>query len=359
MVLLREMLERDIEDYVRWFTRETEWMRWDAPWEDDLCTEEEARREWTEYYRSVRNRPADALRNKFEIEADGKHVGWVSAYRDTSPFENPEGYYAVGIDIPEEKDRNRGYGTEAMRQFIALLRKRGETCLYTQTWSGNRGMLALAEKLGFKEKARFAGIREVGGKRYDALTLELKTDVPDIVFLPPERWKGFPIPMRYTTETYYDVVSERTEDGWKVRLVKKRFDEPVTHTPEEYDFPDKLYAEHWSGAKARGIVSESGELLACIETAPEEWSNRLIVTEMWVAEGFRRQGIGHRLMALAKKQAAEERRRALILETQSCNTGAVAFYESEGFRLIGWDLCCYSNRDIERREVRMNMGLLF
>ncbi|MBP5490257.1 MAG: hypothetical protein J6Y10_06625 [Lachnospiraceae bacterium] len=33
MVELRDMTERDIEDYVRWFTTETEWMKTDAPWE--------------------------------------------------------------------------------------------------------------------------------------------------------------------------------------------------------------------------------------------------------------------------------------------------------------------------------------
>ena len=181
---------------------------------------------------------------------------------------------------------------------------------------------------------------------------------PEIVFLPPERWKGFPIPMRYTTEEYYDPVCVRNAGGWDIRFEKKRFDVPVTHFPEEYDFPDKLYQDHWQGAKAWGVLSPEGELAACIETCPEEWSNRLLVTEMWVTEHLRRQGIGHRLMAVAKKQAAEEGRRAMLLETQSCNVGAVAFYESEGFSLMGWDLCCYSNRDAERHEVRMNMGLL-
>ena len=37
----------------------------------------------------------------------------------------------------------------------------------------------------------------------------------DIVFLPPEKWRNRPIPMRYTTEDYYDVVSERGESGWR------------------------------------------------------------------------------------------------------------------------------------------------
>lgn len=177
-----------------------------------------------------------------------------------------------------------------------------------------------------------------------------------IVPLPESRWKGFPIPMRYTTETYYDVVSERTVYGWHIRLKKKRFEEPVTHTPEEYDFPDKLYEDYRPDAEAWGVFSESGELLGCIETYPEDWSRRLIVSEMWVTEAFRRQGLGHRLMAAAKERAVRGGYRALMLETQSCNTGAIAFYESEGFVLIGYDLCCYSNRDRERREVRLDFG---
>lgn len=107
------------------------------------------------------------------------------------------------------------------------------------------------------------------------------------------------------------------------------------------------------------MIDEKGgkrELLACIETCPEEWSNRLIITELWVHETMRRQGVGHQLMEIAKEQARRENRRAVILETQSCNTGAIAFYRKEGFRLIGFDSCCYSNQDVQRREVRLDMG---
>lgn len=34
---------------------------------------------------------------------------------------------------------------------------------------------------------------------------------------------------------------------------KKRFDSPVTHTPEEYDYPDRLYQDDWEKAEAYGI----------------------------------------------------------------------------------------------------------
>ena len=172
MIVLRDMREGDIEDYVRWFAKDTEWMRWDAPWEGEIPSEADARREWRAYYEAVRNRPADAFRWKYEIEADGLHVGWVSAYQDMEYFDNRDGHYAVGIDIPERSARRRGVGTQALAQFIETFRARGETVVYTQTWSGNAAMIALARRLGFREAARTSGVREVEDRRYDALTFE-------------------------------------------------------------------------------------------------------------------------------------------------------------------------------------------
>jgi GNAT superfamily N-acetyltransferase len=180
-----------------------------------------------------------------------------------------------------------------------------------------------------------------------------------IIPLPKEEWKGVPVPIRYTTEEYYDLETSTGSDGFQVQMIKKRFETPVTHTPEEYDFPDSLYQDHWEKAQAFGIVSEKDdkkELLACIELCPEEWSNRLMVTELWVADELHRQGVGTSLMNLAKEQAKLQGRRAIILETQSCNVRAIAFYLSQGFELIGFDSCCYTNLDVERQEIRFDFG---
>ena len=179
-----------------------------------------------------------------------------------------------------------------------------------------------------------------------------------IVPLPKEQWEGKIIPMRYTTSEYYDVVITEAENGFDVDMHLKQFETPVSHYPEEYDFPDSLYQAHWEGASAWGVLDNVGEMIACIETCPETWSNRLRVTEMWVHEDYRRRGIAHALMAVAKEQAMEEKRRAIMLETQSCNAGAIAFYRQEGFKLIGFDACCYNNRDLERKEVRIELGIL-
>lgn len=177
----------------------------------------------------------------------------------------------------------------------------------------------------------------------------------EIVHLPKEKWKGYCIAIAYTTEEYYDVTVERTEEGFQVGMEKKSFGKPVTHTPEEYDFPDKLYADYWEKACAQGVIVED-RLVAAIETCPEEWSNRLRVTELWVDSEYQKRGIGHALMEAAKAQARSERRRAIILETQSCNVNAIGFYLHEGFTLIGLDTCCYTNHDLERKEVRIELG---
>ena len=180
-----------------------------------------------------------------------------------------------------------------------------------------------------------------------------------IVALPKEEWKGVPILMRYTTNEYYDLEVSEGADGFETKMVKKKFETPVTHTPEEYDFPDSLYQDHWEKAEAYGIYrEEDGKkiLMACIEVCPEEWSNRLMVTELWVDDSLHRQGVGTALMNKAKEIAKEQNRRAIILETQSCNVRAIAFYRAQGFQLIGFDSCCYTNCDVERREIRFDFG---
>lgn len=176
LIILRDMLPSDIEDYVRWFSEKSEeidWTDYDAPWEKEETTPEAERAVWTQYYASVRAMPPEAMRWRFEIEADGVHIGWVSAYCDLGYLDNSENLPAIGIDIPERRFRRRGNGEAALRTFIDYLKNAGYKALYTQTWSGNLPMVRLAEKLGFKEAARRTGLRQVRGKKYDAITWKI------------------------------------------------------------------------------------------------------------------------------------------------------------------------------------------
>jgi|LSQX01.1.fsa_nt_gb predicted N-acetyltransferase YhbS len=177
----------------------------------------------------------------------------------------------------------------------------------------------------------------------------------EIIHLPKESWKDTVIPIGYTTDSYYDVSVNKTEKGYNIGIEKKASSKPIVHTADEYDFPDKLYQDHYENAFAWGVIID-GNLVAAIETDIEVWSNRLRITELWVSDEYQKQGLGHALMDVAKEQARLERRRAIILETQSCNVNAIDFYQHEGFSLIGMDACCYRNNDLQRKEVRLEFG---
>ena len=123
----------------------------------------------------------------------------------------------------------------------------------------------------------------------------------EITLLPKEQWKGTSIPLTTRNGSYYDVeISPLDHDGCTVSLVRKAAEKEIVHTPDEYDFPDRLYQDYWENAEAYGVAGRAGELLACIEVCPEEWSNRLMVTELWVSEALRGKGVGKRLLDKAK-----------------------------------------------------------
>lgn len=180
-IVLRNMIESDIENYVRWFTTETKWSDADAPWEPIKSDEETERNSWREYYEAVKDIPDAARRRKFEIEWNGRHIGWVSSYLIDENYEwigkTEEGqifYRAIGIDICESDVWGNGIGTNALRAFMNYYFENGVDELYTQTWSGNVRMLRCAQKLDFVECNRNVGIREVNGEKYDELTLKVE-----------------------------------------------------------------------------------------------------------------------------------------------------------------------------------------
>jgi len=174
-----------------------------------------------------------------------------------------------------------------------------------------------------------------------------------ITQLEQEKWQDYELPFHYISDHYYAVTIDHCVDQFQVAFTKKLFSTPYEKMPDD---SDKLFQPWWDEIEAWGIIIED-KLVAVIETAVEEYSNRLRVTELWVDDGFRRQGIAYALMDKAVQRARKEKRRAVILETQSCNGGAISFYRNYGFSLIGFDSCAYQNDDISRNEVRMEMGL--
>lgn len=183
-ILLRDMTESDIEDWIRWYNEETRWCQWDTPGEElEPVDPEEFRAQRLE---SLSWRWDSDFRNFFELDTgDGHHIGMVTSYAIGDDFnwmswkdayEKGTFSYAIGIDICDSRFWGRGLGTQAITAFMRHFLEHGirEICL--QTWSGNVRMLRAARRVGFTECHRITGNRRSGEKIYDSVTFRLDLD---------------------------------------------------------------------------------------------------------------------------------------------------------------------------------------
>lgn len=185
-IILRDPRSSDIDDEIRWHTTETEWAKWDAPWETESEIAEFDAESYREKQLKALETPFEGLRWSFEIDtSDGVHIGTANSYLIDENYEwiaydsvrsGQKVYRAVGLDIMESAYWNSGLGTQVLAAFIRYFMQNGCDEIYTQTWSGNVRMVKCAEKLGFSVCKTKSGVREVRGKTYDALTFRLDID---------------------------------------------------------------------------------------------------------------------------------------------------------------------------------------
>jgi ribosomal protein S18 acetylase RimI-like enzyme len=155
----------------------------------------------------------------------------------------------------------------------------------------------------------------------------------------------------YTLCYYHDVSVFRDRSHWRIELTKKAFDKN-----SEKEYHGRLFEDHIEEPRVFAAL-QGNEQIGWIELGYEKWNNRMRVWEFLVEKKWREQGIGTSLMNHAVKIAQEKGARMLVLETQSNNALAIDFYLNYGFELIGLDTAAYSNSDIEKKEVRLELGL--
>lgn len=165
--------------------------------------------------------------------------------------------------------------------------------------------------------------------------------------LDPAVYAGRKFTARYRTKGYYDICA--AEDGFRLRYV------PLG-APMVKSFDDEFFGEWLEEPVAFGAF-EGERLLGYVEGAPEGWNNRYRISNICIFdETARGKGLGTSLMRTIEKAAEDAGARMIVLETQTCNENAIAFYKRNGFSIIGFDLYSYSNDDPERHEVRIEMG---
>ena len=173
------------------------------------------------------------------------------------------------------------------------------------------------------------------------------TTFMEIIKLDPAKYTGRKFTIRYTTGGYYDI----RPDASGFRIEYRQFENTL-----EKSFDDVFFSK-WLEAPTGYGAFENGRMIGYVEGSPETWNNRYRISNIFVSDESRRRcGIGTALMNTILNEAAESGARMTILETQSCNEKAIAFYRKNGFEIIGFDLYSYSNHDPERHEVRIEMG---
>ncbi len=168
-----------------------------------------------------------------------------------------------------------------------------------------------------------------------------------IVQLDEKIYKNQPFTVKYRTKGYYDI----RRSGTTFSLEYVPFGEE-----KELSFDDKLLSDWLDHPIALGAF-EGETMLGFVEGFHEKWNNRCRISNIHILEGNRGRGTGSALMQAILAAARESGARMAVLETQTCNERAIAFYRKMGFEIIGFDLYAYTNQDPERHEVRLEMGL--
>ncbi len=167
-IVLRDWQYTDLERYEYWLQPGQRWQELDAPYysKPDRAEIEQLLAQLREAIASdtVRNPCTNlAVASNTTEELLGR-VSWYWQSEETN-------WLSVGIVLYNPAIWGKGIGYEAPGLWSDYLLTSMPTLarLDLRTWSGNPGMIRLAQKLGYREEARFRNARIVSGTYYDGM----------------------------------------------------------------------------------------------------------------------------------------------------------------------------------------------
>ncbi len=167
MIKLRNLNINDLTVYKKWKLPHHKYHKFNGPY-----FEKKSVAEIEKFIKSLKKdliNKNPVLENK-KIISNAKNeiigeVNWYWKSRETNWLE-------IGIVIFDEAYWNKGIGFEALSLWIEELFKTKKDIirLGLSTWSGNFGMIKLAEKLGMKKEAEYRKARIVNGAYFDSVS---------------------------------------------------------------------------------------------------------------------------------------------------------------------------------------------
>ena len=162
-----------------------------------------------------------------------------------------------------------------------------------------------------------------------------------------EKYKGQKYQAEILSDRYLSI--EPAGDSFDIGWV-------MSDQPLRMSVNDSILSD-WLDHPAAYGAFEGGRLIGFVEGFLEQWNNRYRISNICVFDhADRRRGVGTKLMEIILEEAVRSGARMAVLETQSFNSRAIAFYQKNGFQIIGFDRYAYSNSGPEEHNMRIEMG---
>lgn len=167
-LVLRDWQAADLPIYQHWLHPQHRWHQFDGPYYGKPSAE------------NIPNIITKLQQNLGEEMEKTPRPRLVIAHRESVTFIGLVSWYwqgketnwiSVGIGIYDDSLWGQGLGYEALGMWCDYLFQTMPEIvrLDLRTWSGNYGMMHLAEKVGFQEEARFRMARIVNGEYFDGM----------------------------------------------------------------------------------------------------------------------------------------------------------------------------------------------
>jgi putative hydrolase of HD superfamily len=167
-IILRDPELKDLEVWGYWMQPGHEWQKTDGPYYPHP-SKEEVTKIVGKFEQAIKEQNWPAFRQRLVVVDNLKNIliGMVTRYWISKETNWP----AVGITIYDPEYWGKGVGYEALGIWCQYLfdNEPEFVRLDMRTWSGNIGMMKVAEKLGFTKEAVFRMARIVEGEYYDGL----------------------------------------------------------------------------------------------------------------------------------------------------------------------------------------------
>jgi ribosomal protein S18 acetylase RimI-like enzyme len=162
-----------------------------------------------------------------------------------------------------------------------------------------------------------------------------------------QEYQNYPLESRYKTKFYYHI-KVKNKKNISMSIDKKKY-----LFAQEKKFKSILFASHLIVSDVFGML-EKKNLMAVIEGSMDTINNRYVIPNLWVDAKVRRKKYATELLGHIEVVAKKKGARAIFIEVSSTNYPAICFLRKNGYEFNGFDGSFYSNKDILKKEVKID-----